>query len=398
MPLNSRLETLGDNPFVRLTQLLAEVPPKEGLTPIVMSVGEPQHATPPLVERVLAENSALWNRYPPIAGTAEFREAAAQWLIRRYNLPSGLISAERHILPLAGTKEGLFMAAAAIVPETKAGARPVVLMPNPFYQVYRGAAVMAGAVPIYLDATADTGFLPDLDAIPAEILARTALFYLGSPSNPQGAIADIAYLRKAIELARTYDFVLIVDECYSEIYRDVPPPGILEAYAALSEKPANVLAFHSLSKRSNAAGLRAGFVAGDGRVIAALLRLRNYGGAQIPLPIQAAAAALLRDESHVEENRARYRRKFDIAESILQGKLGFYRPQGGFLLWLDAGDGEAAALRLWREAAVRVLPGPYLARPDRLGVNPGQRYIRVALVHDEPIVAEGLERLKRVLC
>jgi aspartate/methionine/tyrosine aminotransferase len=256
---------------------------------------------------------------------------------------------------------------------------------------------MAGAESVFLDATAATGFLPDLDAIPESVLARTALFYLCTPGNPQGAIAGRAYLERAIKLARAYDFVLAVDECYCEIYDRAAPTGALEACAALGGALANVLVFHSLSKRSNAAGMRCGFVAGDPDLIAGFMRLRGFGGAQVPLPIQAAATWLWGEEAHVEANRALYRSKLDVAERVLSGRFGFYRPPGGFLLWLDVGDGEKAALTLWREAAVRTLPGAYTARANGRGENPGRAYIRVALVHDDATIEVGLTRLLKVL-
>ncbi len=330
-------------------------------------------------------------------GTPAYRTACAEWLARRYRLPPGMIAGERHVLSLNGTKEGLFLVAAMAVPQEKRGREPVVLMPNPYYLVYNGAAQMAGAEPVFLDATSRTGFLPDLDAIPDAVLARTALFYLCSPANPQGAIASLDYLKQAIRLARAHDFVLAVDECYCEIYDKEAPPGALEACAALGGDLANVLIFHSLSKRSSAAGLRCGFVAGDAKLIELMNTLRSYGGAQVPLPIQAAATALWRDEAHVDANRALYRKKFDVAERVLKGRFGFYRPPGGFLLWLDVGDGEQAALTLWREAAVRTLPGAYIARPNARGENPGQRYIRVALVHDDATIEAGLSRMVQVL-
>jgi N-succinyldiaminopimelate aminotransferase len=272
-----------------------------------------------------------------------------------------------------------------------------VLLPNPYYLVYNGGATMAGAEVVHLDATAATSFLPDLAAIDPALLERAALFYLCTPANPQGAVADLDYLKKAITLAREYDFVLAVDECYCEIYDDRAPPGALEACVGLGGDLRNVLVFHSLSKRSSAAGLRCGFVAGDPALIARFQRLRSYGGAQIPLPLQHAAAALWEDEAHVEANRALYRRKFDIAEKMLKGRFGFYRPPGGFFLWLDVGDGEAAAKRLWREAAIRTLPGAYIARANGGGENPGRRYIRVALVHDDATIAPGMERMASVL-
>lgn len=397
MPVNARLERLADNPFARLRALLDEAPPRTNLEPVLMSVGEPQHEPPAMVARIIAESASLWNRYPPMAGTAAYRAACARWLTRRFHLPTGMITPERHVLSLNGTKEGLFLVASLAVSEEQDGVRPAVLLPNPYYLVYNGAAALAGAEIVYLDATRETGFLPDLAAIPEALLARTALMYLCSPANPQGAVADLAYLKTAIALARRHDFVLAVDECYCEIYDRAPPPGALEACAALGGDLAQVLVFHSLSKRSSAAGLRCGFVAGDPRLIALFDRLRGYGGSQVALPIQAAATALWGDETHVEENRARYRRKFDVAAEVLGERFGFYRPAGGFFLWLDVGDGEAAAQRLWREAALRTLPGGYIARRNGGGENPGQRYIRVALVHDDATIAAGLERMLNVL-
>ncbi len=397
MPLSAKYQSLEEYPFTRLNKLLGPVAPRANEAPILMSVGEPQHEPPAFMAKVIADNAHLWNRYPAMAGTPALRGAVAKWLTQRYKLPGALLDPERHVIALAGTKEGLYMVASLVVPETKAGQRPIALMPNPYYLVYSGGAHMAGAETMPLDATKETGFLPDLDAIPETVLARTALFYLCSPANPQGANADLAYLKKLIGLARRHDFVLVIDECYSEIYDAAPPVGGLEACAAMGGDLSNVLVFHSLSKRSNAAGLRIGFVAGDPDLLAKLGALRSYGGAQVSLPLQEAATALWQDEAHVEENRARYRRKFDVCEEILGKRFGFYRPPGGFFLWLDVGDGEAASLKLWREAGLRSLPGPYIGRANARGVNPGQRYIRLAIVHDEDTVAAGMRRLLRVL-
>ncbi|HEY7990745.1 MAG TPA: aminotransferase class I/II-fold pyridoxal phosphate-dependent enzyme [Stellaceae bacterium] len=397
MPLSAKYQSLEEYPFTRLNKLLGPVAPRANEAPILMSVGEPQHEPPAFMAKVIADNAHLWNRYPAMAGTPALRGAVAKWLTQRYKLPGALLDPERHVIALAGTKEGLYMVASLVVPETKAGQRPIALMPNPYYLVYSGGAHMAGAETMPLDATKETGFLPDLDAIPETVLARTALFYLCSPANPQGANADLGYLKKLIGLARRHDFVLVIDECYSEIYDAAPPVGGLEACAAMGGDLSNVLVFHSLSKRSNAAGLRIGFVAGDPDLLAKLGALRSYGGAQVSLPLQEAATALWQDEAHVEENRARYRRKFDVCEEILGKRFGFYRPPGGFFLWLDVGDGEAASLKLWREAGLRSLPGPYIGRANARGVNPGQRYIRLAIVHDEDTVAAGMRRLLRVL-
>lgn len=395
--VNPRLDALAENPFVKLRALLDGVQPRGNAPILPWAVGEPQHEPPPMLARVLAENAHLWNRYPPPSGIPEYRAACAAWLTRRYRLPAGMIEAERHVLIANGTKEALFLVAQLAVPPEKAGRRPTVLIPNPYYNVYDGGAGLAGAEPVYLDCTRDTGFLPDLDAIPENLLARCALFYLCSPANPQGAVADLAYLKKAITLARAYDFVLAADECYGEIYDLAPPPGALEACAALGGALDHVLVFHSLSKRSNAAGLRCGFIAGDPFLMERFAHLRSYAAAQVPLPIQQAAIVLWGDEAHVEVSRALYRRKFDIAERHLAGRLGFYRPAGGFFLWLDVEDGERAALSLWREAGIRTLPGAYTAHTNPGVANPGQRYIRVALVHDDGTIEAGMERLRRVL-
>ncbi len=397
VPLNPQLDTLSDYPFEALRTLLNPVTPVVNDVPILMSVGEPQHQPPALLTETLAAHAHEWNKYPPMAGTPELRQAIVNWLGRRYRLPEGALDPDRHILTLAGTKEGLYLLAGLVVPRRKAGKRPIVLVPNPYYLVYNGAATMAGADAVFLDATRENGFMPDLAAIPREVLERTALFYLCSPANPQGTIASSDYLKQAIALARRWDFVLAVNECYAEIYDRVPPPGALEACAALGQGFEQVVVFHSLSKRSSAAGLRSGFVAGDPRLVGHYRHLRDYGGCQVPLPIQWAATALWRDEAHVEENRARYRRKFDIAEAALGGQFGFYRPDGGFFLWLDVGDGEAATVRLWRDAAVRVLPGGYTARASAGRVNPGSKYIRLAIVHDEATLDAAFARIGRVL-
>jgi N-succinyldiaminopimelate aminotransferase len=397
VPLNPELDSLSDYPFEALRALLNPVMPRVNDVPIAMSVGEPQHQPPALLTETLAAHAHEWNKYPPMAGTPELRQAIVDWLTRRYKLAPGALDAEKHVCTLAGTKEGLYLFASVAVPREKSGQRPVVLCPNPYYLVYNGAATMAGAEPVFLDATRDNAFLPDLDAIPKPTLERCALFYLCSPSNPQGTIADLDYLKKAVLMARAYDFVLAVDECYAEIYDTLPPPGALEASQALGQGFDNVVAFHSLSKRSSAAGLRSGFISGDPRLVAQFKRLRDFGGSQVPLPIQWAATALWQDEAHVIENRALYKRKFDLAEAALGDRYGFYRPAGGFFLWLDVGDGEQAALRLWRDAAIRVLPGGYTARAANAGVNPGSEYIRLAIVHDEATLDAAFARIRRVL-
>ncbi len=361
-----------------------------------MSVGEPQHQPPALLAETLAANAPLWGKYPPVGGTPEWRATVGAWLHRRYDLPAGLLDPERHLLPAAGTREALFMVSLLCVPGNATGPAPAVLMPNPYYQVYSGGGVIAGGEPVYLNATRETGFLPDLDALDPALLERTALLFMCSPANPQGAIASASYWSKALGLARQYGFTLVADECYSEIYDDAPPPGALQAAAATGSLD-NLLVFNSLSKRSSAPGLRCGLIAGDASLIAMFTRLRSYGGAGVPMPSLAAATALYRDEVHVEANRALYRAKLDAAARIFGTNYGFYRPGGGFFLWLDVGDGEAAARTIWRHAGVVTLPGGYLARPDASGFNPGASYLRIALVHDLETTISGLTRIARAL-
>jgi N-succinyldiaminopimelate aminotransferase len=391
--LDDRLDILPDYPFARLAKLLGGPPNADS---IVMSIGEPQHTPPAMVAEILHANAALWGKYPPANGSAEFCRAVTEWANRRYGLPEGLIDPDKAILPVAGTREALYLIAQAVCGD-RGGKRPLVLLPNPFYQVYAGAAVMAGAEPVFVPGARGPGSQPDYSALPDEALSRTALAYVCTPANPQGLVADAELLERMVRSARRHGFVLASDECYSEIWDKAQPPGALGACAALGEGLANVLVFNSLSKRSNVPGLRAGFVAGDETVIRAFSRLRSYGGAAMPLPVAAAAAALWRDEAHVAETRDLYRAKLDMAERILGTRFGFYRPAGGFFLWLDVGDGEAAAIKLWREANIRVLPGDYLAAEDSEDGNPGSRYIRVALVHDLATTETALKRIVAVL-
>ncbi|NQV57868.1 MAG: aminotransferase class I/II-fold pyridoxal phosphate-dependent enzyme [Rhodospirillales bacterium] len=394
---NDALDGLTDYPFDRLRALLNGVDAPADIDPVIMSLGEPQHASPPILAETVAAHAGDWGRYPPVAGTPDLLAAIDEWLTRRYSLSGGTIQQDHNIVAVSGTREALYMAGDICIPKDKGGAQPVVLIPNPFYQVYVGAAVMSRAEPVYLSATPETGFLPDLGALDIETLKRTALAYICSPANPQGTIASLDYLKTALELARKYDFVLAVDECYAEIYDAAPPPGALEAAGQLGGALDHLLVFHSLSKRSSAPGLRSGFVAGDADLIAKLKTLRNYGGATMPVPLLAASAALWRDEAHVRTNRDLYRQKFDIADKLLSGQFGYYRPEGGFYLWLDVGDGEAAAKKLWGQAGVKVIPGAYLARLDRDGFNPGIPYIRVALVQEPGTIGDALSRIRDTL-
>ena len=386
----------GRSPFVRLHELLADIKP--GQNAINLSVGEPQHPIPPFVGPVLQAHLNDFGRYPANKGTEGFRRAAAAWLDRRYKLPRK-VDPETEVIVLNGTREGLFLGAIAAkryVPQ-RAG-KPAILIPNPFYAAYAAGAGAAECEPVYLPATRDTGFLPDLDAIGEDLLARTVAFYIASPSNPQGAVADLGYLTRLVELARRFGFLLFADECYCEIYLNGRAPhGALEASAP---DFANVVVFHSLSKRSNLPGLRVGFAAGDRRFIARYIELRNIAAPQVPVPAQEVAIAAYGDESHVEKNRELYVAKFDLADQIIGNRYGYRRPAGGFFLWLDVsaqGGDEAATKKLWRDGGLRVIPGHYLARDGADGRNPGMGYIRVALVQDKETTAEALHRLVAVL-
>lgn len=386
-----RFSNLPAYAFPRLRALLDLHAP--GGDVLHMTIGEPKHAFPAWVTDVIAEHSAEFNKYPPNEGSPELLQSIATWLQARYGV--GVNPAEQ-IMALNGTREGLYNAAMALCPETLGGKPPVILIPNPFYQVYMVAALSIGAEPIFVPATAESGFLPDYTALPPEVLDRTAIAYLCSPSNPQGAVASRTYWRDLIGLAEKHDFQIFADECYSEIYRDTPPVGGLQMAVEFGADPERVVVFHSLSKRSNLAGLRSGFASGGPRSIAQLKQLRTYSGAPLPLPLQRAATKIWADEAHVIENRALYAEKFEMADEILAGVPGYNSPEAGFFLWIDVGDGEAAALKLWQDTGVRVLPGAYLSR-DVQGANPGKKYIRVALVAPKNEAEQGLIRLRDCL-
>lgn len=383
------------SPFVRLTDLIAGIAPGKPI--INLSVGEPQHAVPDFVGPVLAQHIAEFGKYPANKGTDPFRQAVAQWLGRRYALDKP-VDPEREVLVLNGTREGLFLAAIAArrYVKNRAGT-PAMLIPNPFYAAYAAGAAAAECEPVYLPCRRETGFLPDLDALDEALLKRTVTFYFASPANPQGAVADRAYLERLVGLARRYGFIIFADECYCEIYSKDKPAGMLEAAGSGFS---NTIVFHSLSKRSNLPGLRMGFVAGDANFLAAFLELRNVAAPQVPVPLQHVAVAAYNDEAHVLKNRELYNAKFDLADQIIGDRYGYKRPAGGFFLWLDVskqGGSETATKRLWAEAGVRVVPGKYLAREQADGSNPGADYIRVAMVQDAEATAEALHRIVEVL-
>ena len=375
--MNPELDLLQPYPFERLRTLFADLTPPASPA-INLGIGEPQHAAPAFVIDVLESALPGLARYPATRGVPELRNAMAAWLAARFGLPG--VDPEREILPVSGTREGLFAIAQTVIDRRR---DPLVLCPNPFYQIYEGAALLAGAEIQFLNCRAEKGFIPDYAAVAADTWQRCQLLYLCNPGNPSGAITSLDTLRQLVGLAREHDFVIVSDECYSEIYDDEasPPPGLLQAclQAGLPGYD-NCLVFHSLSKRSNLPGLRSGFVAGDAGLIDAFLRYRTYHGCAMPLHHQQASIAAWTDEEHVRENRGLYRQKFDAVCERLAGVLDIQRPAAGFYLWphTPMADTELAR-RLYAEHHVTVLPGRFLGRDTAAG-NPGEQRVRMALV------------------
>jgi N-succinyldiaminopimelate aminotransferase len=378
--MNPLLDTLQPYPFEKLARLKSGIHPPDDLRPIALSIGEPKHPTPALIGEALTAHLGALTHYPATKGLPELRQGIAQWLGRRFNLPNAAIDPGRHILPCNGTREALFAFAQAVVDP---GQRALVLMPNPFYQIYEGAALLAGAQPYFLNTTQQTGFLPDFDHVPDEIWARCQLLYICSPGNPSGAVMPAATQRQLIELAERFDFIIASDECYSELYNDesAPPPGLLQtAWEMGNTELKRCVVFHSLSKRSNAPGLRSGFVAGDAAILSRFLLYRTYHGAALSVPVQFASLAAWQDEDHVVANRELYRQKFAAVTDILGELLPVTIPAAGFYLWPRIhGDDQEFAKALYAHKNVTVLPGSYLSR-DYFGVNPGRGYVRMALV------------------
>ncbi|WP_170439323.1 aminotransferase class I/II-fold pyridoxal phosphate-dependent enzyme [Ruegeria arenilitoris] len=388
MNFPERFSNLPAYAFPRLRALLDHHVP--GGDVVHMTIGEPKHDFPPWVTDVIVESAAGFQKYPPNEGSDALRGAIADWIDRRYGVR---MDPETNIMALNGTREGLYNAAMALCPEQKNGQQPIVLCPNPFYQVYMVASISVGAQPYFVPATAATGHLPDYAGLPEDVLNRTAVAYICSPANPQGAVASRDYWAELIRLAERYDFRIFADECYSEIYRDAPPTGILTVAQELGADPERITLFNSLSKRSNLAGLRSGLIAGGPESIKRVKQLRAYAGAPLPLPLQAAAARVWADEAHVQENRALYQEKYAIADQVFAGVQGYMPPEAGFFLWLPVEDGEQAALKLWQETGVRVLPGAYLSQGDP-GQNPGKGFIRVAMVAPKTEMQRGLITLR----
>jgi N-succinyldiaminopimelate aminotransferase len=396
--MNPDLDRLQAYPFERLAALKAGVTPPSNLAHIALSIGEPKHAPPAFVLETLRESLAGLGAYPATAGTPELKSACARWLERRFGLAAGSVGSAQ-VLPVNGTREALFAFAQAVV-DRRAGETPLVAMPNPFYQIYEGAALLAGAEPFFVDTPAANGFLPDLASVPDSVWERVQLLYLCSPGNPGGAVMGVAQWQQALELASRHDFLIAADECYAELYADesCPPPSLLNAALASGHRGfERCVVFHSLSKRSSLPGLRSGFVAGDARVLERFLLYRTYHGCAMPLPTQTASAAAWNDEAHVVENRRLYREKFARVVPILAPHLRFDVPEGGFYLWADiGGDDEAWTRELYARQNVTVLPGSYLARAVD-GTNPGAGRVRISLVATVDECVEAAQRIARFI-
>ena len=391
MDFPERFENLPLYAFSRLRELLDGVKP--GGNEISMTIGEPRHSFPEWVTDIIVRNAEGFNDYPANEGIPELKREIVNWLQRRYSVS---LDPQKHILALNGTREGLYNSLIALCPEKKNNSRPIVLIPNPFYQVYMASSLTIYAEPYFVEAAPHHNHLPDFSAVPKDILLRTAGVYLCSPSNPQGSVATSEYWVELLNLAEQHDFTIFADECYAEIYRDEAPPGALEALNKITANPERLVVFHSLSKRSNLPGLRSGFLATGPENLKRLSQLKSYGGAPLPKPLQYAAAAVWSDEEHVKENRKLYAAKYKLADDILSGLEGYSSPEAGFFLWIKVQDSEKTTLDLWRETGVRVLPGAYLAQ-EKNGRNPGQGFIRVALVAQQNVTGEALNKIRSFL-
>lgn len=389
------LQQLQAYPFERLRALLAGVIAPANLRAIPMSIGEPKHAPPQLVIQALHDSLNTLGTYPATLGLPEFRQCVARWLTSRFKLPANAVDPDTMVLPVNGTREALFAIVQAVADRSKG--TPAILMPNPLYLIYEGAALLAGAEPFYMNADASNRFLPDLDAVPASVWERCQLLFLCSPGNPTGAVAGIDYLKRALELADRYDFIVASDECYSEIYLDerTPPTGLLEA---ARDRPQfdRCIVFHSLSKRSSVPGLRSGFVAGDPKIIKPFLLYRTYHGCAMPTHTQLASIPAWNDEGHVRENRRLYQEKFRAVLPILQPVMDVQAPDAGFYLWPRVDDDERFTRELFAQQHVTVVPGRYLARETATG-NPGQNRVRISLVPSVGECVEAAERIRRYI-
>jgi len=392
--MNNALNQLQPYPFEKLRALLGGVQPAADKRPIALSIGEPKHASPAFVAQALADNLDKMAVYPTTLGIPVLREAIGHWCERRFGVPAGWLDPARHVLPVNGTREALFAFTQTVVQRSDDG---LVVSPNPFYQIYEGAALLAGAKPHYLPCLDDNGFNPDFDAVSAETWQRCQILFLCSPGNPTGALIPLETLKKLIALADQYDFVIAADECYSELYFDeqMPPPGLLTACAELGRSDfKRCVVFHSLSKRSNLPGLRSGFVAGDAEILKAFLLYRTYHGCAMPVQTQLASVAAWNDEAHVRGNRDLYREKFDAVLDILSPVMDVQRPDGSFYLWPNVeGDDAEFCRALFEQQHVTVVPGSYLSR-DVDGVNPGAGRVRLALVAPLAECVEAAQRIR----
>lgn len=394
--MNKDLTLLHPYPFEKLAELKKGLSPPKYLNHIALSIGEPQHPAPNFVIEQLISHMHQLSSYPSTKGTPDLREAIAGWLKRRFSIAE--FNPETNVLPVTGTREALFAIAQCIV--DRSASSPTVLMPNPFYQIYEGAALLAGAQLLYMNCTADNGYLPDLDSVSPQQWEQCQMMYICSPGNPTGVVMSEHYLEKLITLAQKYDFVIVSDECYSEIYfdEDQPPPGVLGVAANMGLSDfKNCLVFHSLSKRSNLPGLRSGFVAGDSAILKQFLQYRTYHGSAMPPATQTASIFAWSDEAHVVENRSRYREKFDRVLEILSATLAPEKPQAGFYLWptTPVADTEFAA-KLYAQQNVTVLPGQFLSRTTDAG-NPGENKVRMALVAPLDECVDAANRINQLL-
>lgn len=391
--MNPSLARLQPYPFERLRVLLAGAQPPAGLPHISMSIGEPRHTPPQFVLEALTRSLDTLSSYPATLGVAQFRTAVAGWLTRRFRLPPGAVNADSMILPVNGTREALFAFAQAV---TDRSHDPLMVMPNPFYQIYEGAALLAGAQPWFMGNDTGNEYLPDLEGVPAEVWRRCQLLFLCSPGNPTGAVAGVDYLRRALELADRYDFVVASDECYSEIYLDEahPPPGLLQAAIAAGHSNfERCIVFHSLSKRSSIPGLRSGFVAGDPALIKPFLLYRTYHGCAMPIHTQLASIPAWNDDEHVIENRRLYRQKFAEVLPILRSVMDVAAPDASFYLWPRVDHDERFTRELFERQHVTILPGSYIARAAASG-NPGRGRVRISLVANVPECVEAAQRIR----
>ncbi|SIT65886.1 succinyldiaminopimelate aminotransferase apoenzyme [Ectothiorhodosinus mongolicus] len=394
--MNPRLQQLQPYPFERLRRLFAGIAPPDDRPVISLSIGEPQHPAPEVAQQALVNSLTGLGRYPMTRGVPQLRETIADWLMQRYALGAQGIDAESQVLPVNGTREALFAIAPCVVNASRP--RPLVFMPNPFYQIYEGAAILAGAQPRFMNLFAEQGFLPDLDSIPAADWQDCQLLYVCSPSNPAGAIMPEAMMQQLLDLAQEHDFVIAADECYAEIYGGEAPQGFLGVAARMGLTDfRRLLVFHSLSKRSNLPGLRSGFVAGDAQLIEAFHLYRTYHGCAMAPPTQAASIAAWQDEAHVIENRQRYTAKFQAVQPLLETVLPVQAPPAGFYYWVRTPDCDEQFTReLYRQQGVVVLPGSYLSRPTPEG-DPGAGFVRLALVAEESECVAAAERMRQFL-